>query len=929
MKSTRIQRIQHARVTLLATLLLIAACFVPSPASAHSTRLAPHKRAHVPQNIKYTLVRRQTGQTSSRNRHEQAKRAAIVNSPFGGGSNYASKRSSPPAPFAVLDGASERPQFDDTIFMQFEVPSDDNDHTEGSSSERISMLLRPNEEIVSEGARVVYINTDPLTGETYENVHPLHRPDVLAYTGYVLQEGEEAARLNMERIGLRHSDEEAQSRGWARIVLSRDESGDRTLAEGAFTLDGETHHLKTVQNWDLTRHEDEPRLQARHYQANEGLVLLRDRDLSSGAFNLDSSRQSKRSSSSSSSSGCSHDSLAFNQDFEHPVYKTARQQAFDAMYSRQPSWLDGLLGVSPELPHYARNYLDKRQSGGDLAGGGNMSSNYINSIGSTTGCPKSAQVLYMGFAADCTYVAKYGGADNARTQILTNLNTVSALYQRTFNVSLGAVEFQVVNGSCPSAASSSLAWNTACPSSSSSGSSSSALSLNARLSAFSQWRGNKGGSDGAGLWHLLTDCNDGSEVGVAWLGTLCRVSTSTSSDGEITSGTGVTSSTSREWQVMAHEIGHNFGAIHDCTDGCSLSQSCCPLSRTTCDADAAYIMSPVSERNTTTFSPCSIGNICSALGTTLNTTCLYAPGNREVISLQQCGNGILEPGEECDPGQGASSDCCDSSTCKLRSGAQCDPATNTCCSSSCTYAPSGQVCRPAVTETCDIAETCTGTSADCPPDETKPDGTSCGSNGLKCASGYCTSKDEQCASLGASMGITQACPNVGDSSCEVTCQSPNSALSCIILQGQYFTEGTECGYGGHCRDGKCQSGSWQDTVASWYRDNLRISLPVTIIGGIIVLLILFGIIRCCFRRCSSGSGRKKAASSRYASTAPIPHRQSQQNQGPYMSQGPPGNSFASNQPIYPSYPQYQPPAEPYPTYGGYNNQYGNGNGGWR
>lgn len=145
-------------------------------------------------------------------------------------------------------------------------------------------------------------------------------------------------------------------------------------------------------------------------------------------------------------------------------------------------------------------------------------------------------------------------------RLTANLNTVSALYQRTFNVSLGAVEFQVVNGSCPSTATQSLPWNTACASPSSGGSSSSALSLNARLSAFSQWRGNKGGGDGAGLWHLLTDCNDGSEVGVAWLGTLCRVSTSSSSDGEVTSGTGVTSSTSREWQVMAHEIGHNFGA---------------------------------------------------------------------------------------------------------------------------------------------------------------------------------------------------------------------------------------------------------------------------------------------------------------------------------------------------------------------------------
>lgn len=300
--------------------------------------------------------------------------------------------------------------------MQFDVPNTNTNSDDEASTERIAMLLRPTEDIVSEGARIVYINTDPVTGQTYENVQPLHRQDVLAYTGHVLQggEGEADARLQAERIGLRHNDEEGLSRGWARIVLSRDEAGDRTLAEGAFTLDGETHHLKSIKSWDLTRHEDEPRLHARHYEANEGLVLLRDRDLSSGAFELDSFV--KRDTPSSSSSGCSHDKLAFNQDLEHPVYKTARQQAFDALYSRKPTWIDSLLGVSPDINY---GHLDKRQSGGDLAGGGNMSSNYINSIGSTTGCPKSAQVLYMGFAADCTYVAKYGGADNARTQILS------------------------------------------------------------------------------------------------------------------------------------------------------------------------------------------------------------------------------------------------------------------------------------------------------------------------------------------------------------------------------------------------------------------------------------------------------------------------------------------------------------------------------
>lgn len=132
------------------------------------------------------------------------------------------------------------------------------------------------------------------------------------------------------------------------------------------------------------------------------------------------------------------------------------------------------------------------------------------------------------------------------------MNTVSALYQQTFNVSLGVVELNVADVTCPRPANSTLPWNTVCPEGGSSG-----LDLNERLSAFSQWRGNKGGKDGAGLWHLMTNCSTGSEVGVAWLGTLCKVQADDSGqNGEISSGTGVTSVTDRDWQVMAHEIGH-------------------------------------------------------------------------------------------------------------------------------------------------------------------------------------------------------------------------------------------------------------------------------------------------------------------------------------------------------------------------------------
>ncbi len=39
------------------------------------------------------------------------------------------------------------------------------------------------------------------------------------------------------------------------------------------------------------------------------------------------------------------------------------------------------------------------------------------------------------------------------------------------------------------------------------------------------------------------------------------------------------------------------------------------------------------------------------------------------VQKATCGNGLLEPGEECDDNTG----CCDRTTCKLRAGAMCTP----------------------------------------------------------------------------------------------------------------------------------------------------------------------------------------------------------------------------------------------------------------
>ncbi len=80
-----------------------------------------------------------------------------------------------------------------------------------------------------------------------------------------------------------------------------------------------------------------------------------------------------------------------------------------------------------------------------------------------------------------------------------------------------------------------------------------------------------------------------------------------------------------------------------------------------------------------------------------------------------CGNGVVEDGEDCDPGTGVDSNCCDSSTCRFKNGAVCDPDSSACCTGQCTFAPSTQVCKASTDSRCDTAETC-------PSDVVSPNG---------------------------------------------------------------------------------------------------------------------------------------------------------------------------------------------------------------
>jgi hypothetical protein len=82
------------------------------------------------------------------------------------------------------------------------------------------------------------------------------------------------------------------------------------------------------------------------------------------------------------------------------------------------------------------------------------------------------------------------------------------------------------------------------------------------------------------------------------------------------------------------------------------------------------------------------------------------------MSLDICGNGVIEVGEECDCGPENGVGClgntfCDPTTCKLKVDQKCDPFNSRCCSKNGTVFPAGTVCKPP-TDACEIPQICNG-----------------------------------------------------------------------------------------------------------------------------------------------------------------------------------------------------------------------------
>lgn len=284
--------------------------------------------------------------------------------------------------------------------------------------------------------------------------------------------------------------------GWARVYVKED--GPKPLFEGAFDVFGDQHHIQLRSNYMQTKRTFDFHPTA---EAEETMLVYRDSDMSTN---------SKRDTSLST---CPSDKLDFNTAATHPIFASS------------------ILDIN-------RNFNTssaKRQLGpGGTGGYGNLA----NTIGSTAGCPTTARVALVGIATDCSYTSSFSSTQAVRENLISMVNTASDVYERTFNITLGLQNLTISDAQCPTQATEVTPWNVPCSSG----------DIESRLSQFSAWRGAR--PDTNAFWTLMSTCNSGATVGIAWLGQLC-VARTQGSGSQVVVGANVVVRTPGEWQVFA------------------------------------------------------------------------------------------------------------------------------------------------------------------------------------------------------------------------------------------------------------------------------------------------------------------------------------------------------------------------------------------
>jgi hypothetical protein len=312
--------------------------------------------------------------------------------------------------------------------------------------------------------------------------------------------------------------------GHARITIYRD--GPSPMFEGSFDIDHDYHHIQLHSNYQQTKHSEDPdSIEILH----DHMVIYRDSDISSEYNSHNEFKKRSFAAHDQVSSACGADNLDFNLDLQHPIYT-----GMSVVDSEEPFWSGPLYSI------FGKRQLDTSTGAGNSAG-----VNLATTIGNTDGCPTTRKIALVGVATDCSYTAALGGNDAVKSNVITQMNSASRLYEQTFNISLGIQNITISPQDCPGSPPAATPWNQPC---------SNSVQIQDRLNLFSAWRSKQ--QDSNSHWTLLTTCNTGTAVGLAWLGQACVINAdprNSTSGVQTVAGANVVARTggSSEWQIIA------------------------------------------------------------------------------------------------------------------------------------------------------------------------------------------------------------------------------------------------------------------------------------------------------------------------------------------------------------------------------------------
>ncbi|XP_059139263.1 ADAM 17-like protease isoform X2 [Physella acuta] len=346
-------------------------------------------------------------------------------------------------------------------------------------------------------------------------------------------------------------------------------------------------------------------------------------------------------------------------------------------------------------------------------------------------------------------------------------------------------------------------------------------------------------------------------LGLAFLDGICR----TSPRGTVVHSAGVTSgmdigsgmvTSLMMTLVFAH--GHNFGSNHDPeTAECSKPD----------EQGGNFLMWPSSVSGTKPnhwlFSPCSLKQIGRGIN---HASCFH----HRSLHTAFCGNGVVDPEEECDAGTNSKigADKCCTPDCKLKPTATCSDFNTVCCSN-CTIAITGTVCAAALPNECKNEAYCVGTEHVCADPEFLPDNSTCVDGG-HCYGGKCRSFCEM-TSIEKQKQLESCVCRGNENGCKWCCfdsSDPKNPGMCEPYSEDFREDGSPCN-AGFCEQGICIP-SQSSTINRVY-DFLYSQSPVKIkqfaksnvvMTTILVALLIWCPVGCCIRRSDKKEQRRRS-----------------------------------------------------------------------